>query len=421
MLYNRNRDFLEAFIMENGEPMEKLLTNTDDPYEWERLYRRDKRAFSEIIRKRKKEGDSSQRVAVWVARIDYRPSRETFLLLLSILFGVGCWIPIRFILSIDGNFSDRLLLRSIPSVFFFGFGTMLLLLEKKKIEIGVLGIISIGLFAYYHTFAFAPESQEVILSVLHGYVFQWLLVGFLLGSFNKKTTESMSRYLALIGEIVCWSALILMAGMILSGISIALFNSLNRDIVAPFAKNIASLGIIIAPFLSVYLVKAVGDFSLSTIIARIIAPVALLAIVIFAGFTFATGSFPHENRDVFILYNLVMVLVLAILFFVNIEADRIPVMPWFNAILAVATLAFDSVILSAAFYRTNRYGLTPNRLVVICLNVLMFCHVAVLLAVNVRAIIGKRNGNPTIEAIIRYLPVYFVWSFFAILVLPIIF
>jgi hypothetical protein len=90
-------------------------------------------------------------------------------------------------------------------------------------------------------------------------------------------------------------------------------------------------------------------------------------------------------------------------------------------ILAIVTLIIDLIALSAILYRLGEFGFTPNRIVVLGSNLLIFGNLLII-TFNLFGVIFKGNELKTVDkTIAKYLPVYVFWTIFVVFILPIIF
>jgi len=64
------------------------------------------------------------------------------------------------------------------------------------------------------------------------------------------------------------------------------------------------------------------------------------------------------------------------------------------------------------------FGLTPNRIVVLGANLLIFIHLAWIGRDYMRLLRGKADYTRLERTIGRYLPVYALWAMFVVFVLP---
>ncbi len=80
----------------------------------------------------------------------------------------------------------------------------------------------------------------------------------------------------------------------------------------------------------------------------------------------------------------------------------------------------DGVALAAMLFRLASYGLTPNRVVVLGMNILVFVHILGILYHYVGHLLKNKPLSKTTEWIGFYLPVYTLWTAFVVFAYPIL-
>ena len=88
----------------------------------------------------------------------------------------------------------------------------------------------------------------------------------------------------------------------------------------------------------------------------------------------------------------------------------------------MTTLIINGLALSAILFRVFEYGISPNKVVVSGVNILIFTHLIVILIVYSKYI-KTESGITKImtKSIVSFLPVYIILSLFVITILPFIF
>ncbi len=138
---------------------------------------------------------------------------------------------------------------------------------------------------------------------------------------------------------------------------------------------------------------------------------------------FGTGRWTLEDRDTLILFNVMLLAVVAIIAFsvTELEGARSRSLDVLVLlVLAALALLIDGMALSAIIGRVAE-GLTPNRFVVLSTNLLIGANLA-LLAWRLAQAYRDIARLPEVErTMARYLTVYFWWTAAVILLLPVLF
>ena len=226
--------------------------------------------------------------------------------------------------------------------------------------------------------------------------------------------------------MVILGTLILIAGMVLSGITISLFATLNLHIEKFFANHIATWGLAAAPVITAFLLFKYTSLTqkIAHVIANIFCPLISMVLLLYLVYLPFSGADIFNNRDYLLIFNIILLGVIAIITFSISETSasatsRINQLALF--ILACITVIVNVVAIAGIVYRLISFGITPNRLAVIGSNILIFIHLLAitykLFEINFRKVEMQR-----IEiTIARFLQVYFVWVSFVTFLFPFIF
>jgi hypothetical protein len=134
-----------------------------------------------------------------------------------------------------------------------------------------------------------------------------------------------------------------------------------------------------------------------------------------------TGAGINIERDVLIAFDLLLVIVLALLLY-SISA-RDPQSPpglfdVIQVVLVVSALAADAVALWSIAARISEFGFTPNRVAALGENVILLVNLAWSAVLYIR-FLGRRGTFPAIERWqTSYMPVYAVWAAIVVVAFP---
>ncbi len=137
-----------------------------------------------------------------------------------------------------------------------------------------------------------------------------------------------------------------------------------------------------------------------------------------------TGKDPYNDREFLIVFNLLLLGVMAIIVF-SVSETSTHTKQRFNELtlfmLTILTLIVDLVALSAIIYRLGEYGITPNRVAVLGSNLLFFGNLLIILMDLYRTNFKGQSIKNVELSIARYLPLYTAWTFFMTFGLPLLF
>lgn len=233
------------------------------------------------------------------------------------------------------------------------------------------------------------------------------------------------------------AGLYLIAGVVLGGITIGMFAALGISLSDIWLRLIAAGGFGLLPVMAVASVydptksPSEQDFDqgLSKFIAtmmRLLLPLTLGVLTIYLLVIPFNFLEPYENRELLIVYNLMLFAIMGLLLGVTpIRGDDLSpqLQKWLRrGIITVAILAVivSLYALSATVYRTIGGGMTINRLTIIGWNAI---NISILLGLVYKQFKGSPEQWITSLKLVFSLGTnaYLVWGLFLVLVLPLLF
>ena len=300
---------------------------------------------------------------------------------------------------------------------------------KKHISYKTLIVpaIIIGLSAVFINLLPANEkSDTLILSTMHLPILIWSLVGFSFTGNNLKNVVERVGFLRFNGDLVVMGAVMALSAALFTAITIGLYQLIDIDIREFYVDYVVTWGLPAIPIIATVLVinnpTLVGR--VSPIIAKIFTPFVFISLAIFLGAIFATKKDPFNDREFLVVFNALLVGVMAIILFSISEASKgrnNKIQLLFLAGLSILTIIDNGIALSAIIFRIVEFGITPNRLAVLGSNLLMFIHL-ITIAYQLLNILNKKAEIIAVEnTIAKYLPLYTIWAAVVVFVFPIVF
>ncbi len=408
---------------------ENLLALVDEPTSLEALYQKNKNAFRKALDEMTEEETLHPVLRVWKARLTFgkkpaQPANRKEMLwvaLLALLAGLIAKMPYFIGIEDDLYFQRNVGFILFPSlIFFFAWKTKLT--SKYLLTCSAL----LAATAVFINLLPHNNSDTLILACMHLPLLLWTVTGFSYTGRDIKNTEMKIGFLRYNGDLLVMSAVIMIAGAILTGISIGLFELIDLNIAEWYMKNIAIWGAAAVPVVATYMVQRNPQLvqQVSPIIARIFTPLVLVLLLAYLGAMVYTGKDPYNDREFLFIFNLLLIGVMAIILFSVAERGKQHTRSVESILLlalAIATLFVNGIALSAIVFRISSWGITPNRMAVLGSNLLMLIH---LLIVSHRLFLGLRNKNneQSIEAgIASFLPVYSIWTAIVVFLFPLLF
>jgi hypothetical protein len=399
-----------------------------EPESLERLYRKDPKGFKKAFEESYEKIKQQPAAAFWKARLDSKTDSflkadlkdMAVLSILAVLAALTARLPD--LLGATDSFYQR-------NIGFFVFP----FLAAWFIHASGAGLrkslsVSLAMLAAMLWINHLPRdgrSDTLMLSSLHLPFLLWSVTSYVFSDGGKDGVEDRRGYLKYSADLLVMGGLLAMAGGIMTAITIGLFELIGLDIAEDYATNVALPLAATLPIVATWLVRSNPSLvgRVSPVIAKVFAPLVLVTLVVFMGAFIFQGKDPFNDRDFLIIFNALLIGVLAIVFFAVTEASREEGGRFKFGVLftlAAVTLAVNGLALSAIGYRTYSMGITPNRLAVMGANILMFVNMAVI-AYDLWASMKGNSRKLPDRSIAAFLPWYAGWTAAVVFLLPLVF
>ena len=405
-----------------------ILLNINNAAQLERLYRGDKPAFKQAFKTIYPDIKENALASFWNERLNY--SKEeigltwgkdlVFIIIISLLAGIIAKLP-SFIPVTEDFFYPRnigfILFPMLTAYFAW----------KNKISNTKIAIIT-GLILtaviFINSLPSINNSDTTVLSCIHLLLFLWSILGFAFVGEVKNSNDKRLAFLKYNGDLVVITTLIVIAGGILTGITIGLFSLIGFRIEEFYFENIVVFGLPAAPIIGTYLIQnnpqLVGK--VSPVIAKIFSPLVLAMLVIYLVAMVYAGKDPYNDREFLMIFNALLIGVMAIIFFSIAETTtKNSIEVWILLLLSVVTIIVNGIALSAILFRISELGVTPNRVAVLGGNVLILINLLLVAAQLFKVINNKKTIASVGNTIAKYLPVYVIWVILVTFLFPLLF
>ncbi len=416
----------------------KIIANLKNYGELEGLYQTRPSHFISWLTEALQHYPDSEALQVWNARINYKKTGSgqgensssgqiNFIILLSFLSFFLVKLPFIFTAIPEewfaGRFYSIIIIGSLICYFLKN------RVQQKKQKIGIIftllcSTLFMGLLLPYNN----TDSDSILMAEIYMLLFLFTVLGsaFMAGEWREdKARISFIRYL---GEMIIYTAIILLGGIVLTIITIDLFETVGFYGFADlYIDNIVPLGLVAAPIVATCLYDTVlkERSNIANLIANIFAPLFLITVVFYLLTLLFALDTPYSNREFFIILNGLLVIIWCITVFSIAggegEYKRESFSSYITLSLIIATITLNAISLSAVFFRIFAYGISPNKTVVIGSNILLFVHLILICISYKNYCKNTIQYNVLIGSITRFLPIYTLWSFVVIIILPILF
>jgi len=409
---------------------EEIINNLDNPRQLEKLYRDNKTTFKREFNLIYPDIQEKTTAQIWNERLSFEQediswgTRKDWTFIIIASFISGLIAKIAQFASIDPEYyySRNLAFVVFPMLTLY-FAWKQQLPPKRLIPVLIVMVVSA---LYINLLPKDMESDTLILACIHLPLFMWAVLGFTYVGGTLKNYSKRLDFLSFNGDLVVMGTIIAIAGMGLSVVTIGLFELIDLKIGEFYFLNIAIWGAAALPLIATYLVLTNPQLvnKVSPIIARVFTPLVLLMLVIYLIAVIYTGKDPYNDREFLLIFNLLLIGVMAIIFFSIAELaknadNKTGIRLLFG--LSIITILVNGYALSAIVFRISTMGVTPNRLAVLGGNILMLIN---LFLMSFNLFKASKNSNEigrVEQSIATYLPVYVLWSMIVTFLFPIIF
>src|SRR5690554_202188 len=413
----------------------KIKESIDNAEQLEMLYRADKKSFEKSFFEVFPEISHYELSHFWKTRLEFNNSNT----LLDknkkkdvLLFIIACAVTV-FLIQLPNFFEINLynepfFLKNAGLIVFFGLSFYVFLtrgLFKAKQLLITLAIFIITA-VYINMLPSDTGIDTVNLAFLHLPLMLWCLYGLVFIDFDASDMIKRINYIKYNGELVVLGAVILIAGGVLTAVTLSMFTAIELNIEQFYTDYIVVSGLVCVPIVATYIIRLFPFVAnkIAPVIANIFSPLVLITLISYLISIFITGKDPYNDRDFLITFNLMLLGVMLIVVF-SISGTSINKRQRFNEItllvLVVVALVVDLIALSAILYRMGEFGFTPNRIVVLGSNLLIFVNLLLIMIDLFRVNFKNKELKDAEITIAKYLPIYAFWTIFVVFILPWIF
>jgi hypothetical protein len=407
-----------------------ILANINDPKNLERLYRKNElrfqRGFNDLYPAIKDHAVAG----FWHERLHFkqdstfRGSRNDviFILLASLITGLLAKIPLFTGIEEDLFFSRNIGLLAFPMLMVY-----FLWKQQTGYQQWILPFLSVVASAcYINLLPYDNSSDSIMLASMHLPIFLWVILGYAFIGGDLNDGRKKIDYLRYNGDLVVMTSIIVLSGILFTAITIGLFDLIGLNIGEFYFQHVAIWGIGAIPVLATHLVRNNPQMvnKMSPLIARIFTPLVFATLLVFLSALIYTGKNLYDDRNILLLFNVVLIGVMALILFSVTEAtkqDRGRLNLMFLVGLSVLSIIINGIALSAIVFRLSAYGMTPNRIAVLGGNILIFIHLIFVAHRLIRALREKETMEKVESVITLLLPAYGIWTAFVIFILPLLF
>ncbi|HVE61131.1 MAG TPA: hypothetical protein VNA26_04885 [Chitinophagaceae bacterium] len=409
---------------------DEILNHLNDPRELEKMYRTNKVPFKREFSTLYPELKGNTLADFWNERLNYESEdvywgttrHITFVIIASIVAGIIAKLPAFFNIDEESFYQRNIgfIVFPILSLYFA---------RKNKLNTKAIVFISVVILASLFYINFLPHpntGDSLLLACIHLPLLLWCVLGYAFVGGSLSDYEKRLQFLRYNGDMAVMAALIVIAGGILTGVTIGLFSLIGLNIEKFYFEYVVIFAAAALPIVSTYLTQTNPQIvnKISPVIAKIFSPLVLITLTIYLIAIVISGKDLYNDREFLLIFNALLIGVMAIIFF-SVAGTSSPAKNYGETLilflLSILTVIVNGIALSAILFRISEWGITPNRIAVLGGNILMLTN---LILVTIRLFKALRKKNDITEvgaAIALFLPVYAIWFFFVTFFFPLIF
>ncbi len=410
--------------------IEQIKSSLDNPNQLEKLYRDNKTAFKKEFNSIYSEIKESPAAQIWNERLNFESDEISwgtkneliFIIFASIIAGFIAKLPQFF-----GITEEFFYQRNIAFVVFPLLAAYFVWKQNTSIKRVAIASISILVSVLYiNILPNNNQSDTLILACLHLPLFLWAVLGFTYLSDDVKNNQRRLEFLRYNGDLVVMTTIILLAGGLFSALTINLFSLIDIHIEEFYFRNIAIWGLAASPIVGTYLVQTNPQLvnKVSPVIAKIFTPFVLVTLTAYLVAVIYTGKDPYNDREFLLIFNMLLIGVMAITFFSIAESSKtsgskITTLMLFA--LSLVTIIVNGIALSAIVFRISEWGITPNRLAVLGSNILILLNLLYMSYRLFKSVKDKNEIENVGNSIAFFLPLYSLWTMIVTFLFPLVF
>ncbi|MEU4365374.1 permease prefix domain 1-containing protein [Promicromonospora sp. NPDC023987] len=300
---------------------------------------------------------------------------------------------------------------------------------KRKLTWRVAGALAIPfalLALVLNVYPFDPDGSTLFLAASHSMVALWALISVAYAGGRWRSDSRRMDYVRFTGELAIYFVLIALGGGVLIGLTLGTLGLVGVDFEPVLESWILPFCVPGALIVAAWLVEAKQNVveNIAPVLTRVFTPLTIVMLLVFLGVFATTGGLLDVDRELLILMDMVLVLVLCLLLYSISARDSLAPPGLFDVlqlVLVVAALAVDAITLSAMLTRIAEFGFSANKVAALGLNLVLLVHLVRSAWLSVGFLRGTRAFGPIERWQTRYLPAYAGWAMIVVVVFPPVF
>lgn len=288
---------------------------------------------------------------------------------------------------------------------------------------GWLAVTFAAAALFANVYPFKESSDTQLLTALHLPIALWLAVGIAYAGGRWGQTAGRMDFVRFSGELFIYYVLIGLGGGLLIAFTMGMFGAIDVDAEWVVFEWLLPCGMLGAVMVGSWLVEAKQGVieNMAPVLTRLFTPLFAVTLLVFLATMAWTGRAVNIERDVLIAFDLLLLLVLALLLYSMSARDpEVPpgVFDVVLVVLLIGALIADIVALANIAARISELGFTPNRVAALGENVILLVNLGWSAALYLRFLRGTSSFSRIERWQTGYLPVYSIWAAIVVTAFP---
>jgi hypothetical protein len=289
-----------------------------------------------------------------------------------------------------------------------------------------LAAVVVNAFPFPAAVGNAPPGDTQVLTILHLPIALWLAVGAAYVGGRWRGNERRMDFVRFTGELFIYFVLIALGGGVLIAMTFALFRAIGINAEQLVGGWIVPCGIVGATVVASWLVEAKQSVieNMAPVLTRIFSPLFALLFLVFMVTMVVTGRGLDPQREILIVFDLLLVVVFALLLYSFSARDHLArpgLNDWVQLTLVGTALVVDLLALWAVGSRISEFGSTPNRVAALGENLVLLVNLAGSAFLYLRFLRGRVAFSRLLDWQTTYLYVLAGWAAVVAFVFPLLF
>ena len=356
-----------------------------------------------------------------------RVQRTGFALALVVALGAAVAVKLPELLGADLMSDGQFYVRNV-ALLVLPFLALYFLIRRRASTgtVVAVGVPFVAAAVVMNVYPFARDGATLLLAVVHLIVALWLVAGLAYANGRWQSHSARMDFIRFTGEWFVYLVLLALGGGVLAALTTAVFSAVGVDSSVFIAEWLIPCGAAGAVVISAWLVEIKQSVieNIAPVLTRVFTPLftaLLLALIVAAGIH---GSFVDSGRELLIVFDIVLLVVVALLLYSVSARDPQQRVTWFDRLqllMIVAALVVDVLVLIAIIARIGEYGASANKLATLGVNLVLFANLVGAGWHHLRFVTDRGTFAAVERWQTGYLPVYLGWAAVVVVVLPPVF